>query len=319
MSVNLILIAKIIALLFILNYSARLLTKTLSNFAKYFRVSSFAIGIVFMAVATSIPELFIGIQSALNNASELSLGTVLGSNISDLALVLGIIILVAKRKIRPKNSVKIQDAWWMFVYALVPIFLSLDGIISKIDAVILIIMFIVYTYYVFLAKQKIVEKFRRLNKKRFMFDMFKFIAGIALLLLSSHYLVIYGLEIANNFAIPLLVIGITLYALSTSLPELIFETRAVREGKEGIAFGDLIGSIIVNSSLVLGITAIINPILIENIAEYVPAIFVLFIVAGYFFHKVLNNKKLATVDGLILIGIYVFFLIIEFGILELKF
>lgn len=319
MNPNIIIILKIIALILILIYSTKILTSVLSNFNKYFKVSTFAIGIVFMAIATSIPELFIGIQSALQNASQLSLGTVLGSNISDLALVLGILVIVSKKAISTKNNIKINDAWWMLVYALLPIFLSIDGVISKIDGIILLLMFIIYTYYIFLSKQKIAQSFKRLSNKQFLFDIMKFIFGVALLLFSSHYLVKYGIEIANSFAIPTMVIGVTVYALSTSLPELSFELRAIKEKKESMAMGDLLGSIIVNSSLVLGVTAIINPIIIENIAEFVPTVLVLFFTAGYFFYKVLNGKKLRTIDGLLLIAIYVLFLISEFGIIELSF
>ncbi len=319
MNINLVLILKMIVLFIVLAYSTKILTGVLVNLSKYFKVSSFAIGIVFMAVATSIPELFIGIQSALQNVPDLSLGTVLGSNISDLAFVLGIIIIFSKTAIKTKESIKISDAWWMFVYALIPVLLSIDGVISKIDGIILMIMFIIYIYYIFLSKQKVAKNIKHPSHRHFLIDIGKFILGVGLLLFSSHYLVQYGLEIANDFAIPTIVIGVTIYALSTSLPELSFELRAIHEKKESMAMGDLIGSIIVNSSLVLGVTAIITPITISNIAEYVPTILVLFITAGFFFYKVLNGKKLRLIDGFLLITIYVIFIISEFGILELNF
>lgn len=322
MSTNIYLILAIIGLLFVLSYSTKLLTQTLSEFSKFFKVSYLAVGIIFMAVATSIPELFIGIESAISKTPDLSLGTVLGSNISAFALILGIIIIVHQKKLIPEKYIQKRDAYLLFIYAMVPIILTLDKEISRVDGFIFIFLFILYVYYTIKSKHENLQysdKETQNTKKNIFKYLIKFIVGVALLLLSTHYLVKFGIEVASNFSIPVVVLGISVYALSTSLPEMVFEIKAVRSHKTQLAFGDLIGSVIVNSSLVIGTTAIICPINISSLANYIPAILFLIIILLFFILKVIKRGALRTVDGLVLISAYIIFLIIEFGVLEIIF
>jgi cation:H+ antiporter len=304
------LIIKFSLAIVILIWSSQLLIRVLGHLTRYFQVSFFAAGVVFVAISTTIPELFLGIDAALQGLPTLSLGTVLGSNIANIALVLGVALLVV-RKLRPSQSVKSKDAGWALAGIVAPLVLLIDGYLSKIDGLILLLIFISYVYSIFLSRQRLTKNFKKINKRKLVINIIKFAVGIIGLLIASKYVVEYGSALAFSFQIPLIAIGVTVYALSTSLPEMVFVAGALSKGKEGLALGDLIGALVVNSTLVLGLTALIAPITIIDFDSFLLASGFLLLLSVLLFTVVKRKWIISWPIGIILIVSYIIFLIVE--------
>lgn len=309
------LIFKFILAIYILVQAGAWLVKVITKITGYFKVSYFAMALMIMAVATSIPELMVGINSALDKRPELSLGVVLGSNIADLALVFGI-VLILTNGITLTSIIAKRDAQYMCLITILPLLLLYDKVISRVDGIILLGAFSLFSYQVFWSKQRFFEEFIE-NKEEIsvkLTNLFKnfilFIFCIFLLLLSSKYVVDYGEQLAINLNIPLVFVGISILAISTSLPELVFEYNAIKSGKKSMALGDIVGSLVANSGLILGITAVIYPIKIENFSNVIIASIYLLILLTFFIYNL--KKSLSKTTGYLLITTYVLFIIIEF-------
>lgn len=294
--------------------SGTLLVKNLSKIASFLRVSEFLVGFVIMAFSTSIPELFVGITAALEKNPALALGTVIGSNIVDLTLIIGIAIVLA-RGIDIKSKFMKRDAFYMFFIAALPMVLMLIGKrLSRMDGAILIAVFIGYTY--FLIKER--TRFRKavedgVKRKEIILSVFLFCISLVALFFSAEFVVKYATILAVELFLPSIIIGLFLIAIGTSLPELIFETRAVLTNHPDMALGNIIGSVVANSTLVLGVTAMIYPITANFLLFFSSAVFMI-IICFLFATFVESGKRLYWKEGVSLIMLYVFFIIIEFYI-----
>ena len=265
-----------------------------------------------MAFATSLPELFVGISSAIAKTPNLSLGNVIGSNIVDLTLIFGIVI-VYSRNIQIKPLAVKKDVVKMFLVCIAPIALFLIGNkLSRIDGAILIGVFSLYAYNLIKSRKKYTKKIEN-NIKRYdvILNTFIFIFSLVLLFLSSKYVVQYANAIAIDLVIPLIIVGLFIVAIGTSLPELVFELSSASKGHSEFALGDVIGSVVVNSTLVLGVTSLIYPIEANFLYFLTSAIFMI-LVAFIFLTFIYSGNKLDFKEGISLIFLYVFFLILEF-------
>jgi len=298
----------------ILVISGSLLVRTLSKIASFLRVSEFLVGFVIMAFSTSIPELFVGITSALAKNPALALGTVIGSNIVDLTLIIGIVIVLAKG-IDIKSKFMKRDSLYMFFIAALPMALMFIGNkLSRIDGAILLTVFIVYVY--FLIKER--TKFRKetednVGRKDIVIAVFLFVISLFALFFSAGFIVKYAELISIDLALPSILIGLLIIAIGTSLPELVFGTRAVLTKHADMALGDIMGAVVANSTLVLGVTALIYPITADFLLFLSSAVFMI-IIAFLFSTFVESGKRLYWKEGVSLIMLYVFFIMIEFYI-----
>ncbi len=298
----------------VLVVSGTLLVKSLTKLATYLRISEFIIGFMIMAFATSIPELFVGINAALAKKTSLALGMVIGSNIADLTLVIGIAILL-KGGISIESKKTKVDALYMFIIATLPFALMWIGrSISKIDGIILICAFLVYARKLYRERKVFTKEFKNHYKRlEPILNTILFIASLALLFLASKFVIHYADLLSIDFALPPIIMGLFLIAIGTSLPELVFEAKAVMMGHTEMALGDLIGSVIVNSTLVLGVTALIYPITANLLLFFTSGLFML-LAAFLFATFVESGDRLYIKEGISLIFLYIFFIILEFYI-----
>jgi cation:H+ antiporter len=284
--------------------------------ARYLRISEYVLAFILMALATSLPEFFVGINSALAKASVLSLGNIIGSNIVNLSLILGVVVIFAKG-IKIESKIAKRDAWIVFFISILPLLLLVDKNLSQADGAILLIVFIWYLRHILKDKEafrkrmdhmvRTIEEFRQFAK-----NLVIFVVAIAILLISSWGVVKTATLIAEGLELPLILIGLVLVAIGTSLPELVFGIKAVITKHEGMNLGNLIGSTVMNSTLILGITALIYPIRIENFNMILTAglfmVFIIFIVNFF----IATKEKISWKEGVVLIGLYIAFLMIEF-------
>ena len=295
----------------ILVTAGTILVRTLPFLARIFRLSEFVISFIIMAFSTSLPELFVGITSALEGNPALALGTVIGSNIANLSLVAGITIILARGFKSSSESRK--GSWFMLVFAILPMVLMFLGKgLSRIDGVILLVVFVFYMF-VLLSKKTKTEEKEKVGFFKFTLNIILFTISLFLLFYSAKYAVKYASQLAFEFMLPPILIGLFFIALGTSLPELVFGSIAARKRKPDLALGTLIGSVIANSTLILGITAIIHPITANFLLYITSAVFMIALV--FLFIVFLDtDRKLSWKEGMVLILFYVLFLIIELNI-----
>mgnify|MGYP006425995999 CR=1 FL=1 len=307
----------------VLVQSNNALVKSLSKISYFFNLSEFIIGFILVSVATSLPEIFVGVMSAINGIPEFAIGNVIGSNIIDLTLVIGVAVLLAK-KINIESKIIKKDMIYMMLITLLPVVLIMDhhlwhqfGLfpnmvpgLSRFDGLILCGAFIFYIYTLIKQGPKFSKTVEHTPKREAMKYMLLFLASLILLLVSSHFVVVYAEAMSFDINLSPLLVGIFLISFGTSLPELMFESKAVMSGHQSMAIGDLVGSVITNSSLVLGVTAIIAPIHVNSLIYVTSTMFMLFS-AFIFFTFAESDNKISWTEGISLLFLYVLFVIIE--------
>jgi len=296
----------------VLVISAELLAKALLRIAQYYRLSEFVIGFMIVAFATTVPELFIGITSALNQNSALALGNVIGANIIDLTLVIGIVTIL-RGGIKVETKAVRTDTLYMFFIVMLPLILMLDQQISRFDGCVLLIAFSLYVLRLIAQEKRFKERLRGILKKEFLVNIIISCISIVFLFLSSGWVVKYASALAMDLMVPPILIGLFFISFGTTLPELTFEAKSILTRHRYMALGDLIGNVVAKSTLVLGITAIIYPIEADFLLFLTSSFFML-IVAFLFTTFIDVEKHILVQEGIALIILYVLFVIIELNI-----
>jgi cation:H+ antiporter len=305
----------------VLVVGAEFLVKSLTKIALYFNISDFMVGFMVVAIATSIPELFIGITSALNGNPELSMGNVIGSNIIDLTLIVGIMALLRKGVKIETVAVRI-DALYMFLISLLPMILVLmDGSLNKVDGFVLVAVFFLYLVKVLSQRGRFHEE--SFDKKPHRSEMLKYsvmaVLAILTLIVSAESLVRYATNMSNDLVSPSILVGLFLVSIGTTLPELIFGSGAILMKHKYMAFGDIIGSVVANTTLVLGVVALISPVPLEpNLLLFLTSNFFMVVVAFLFATFVDVEKHILWQEGVALIMLYILFVIVILNIRVLE-
>ncbi|MBW3019333.1 sodium:calcium antiporter [Candidatus Woesearchaeota archaeon] len=303
-----------IASCLVLVFAGGLLVRSLAKLASFLRMSEFVLAFLLMAISTSIPELFVGISAALQGTPSIALGTVIGSNIADLTLVAGVAALLG-RGLKLKSRKIRKDAYVMFGIALLPVVLMAIGKqLSRLDGAILLGVLGLYLIRLIVQKKKYHATFHdHVSRWGVLGYFIVFVASILLLYFSSRYVVDAGSALAFDLSLPAIFIGLFFIAIGTSLPELVFESRAVLKGSSEMALGDLIGSVVFNSTLVLGIVALISPIT-ANVFLFMTSSFFMIVVCLLFAVFLESGKGITWKEGVVLLFMYVLFLIVELNL-----
>lgn len=269
---------------------------------------------VIMALSTSLPELFVGISAAFNNNSALALGTVIGSNISNLSLIIGIVIVLSRGIKVPSKTIRGEAMQMFLVLSVLSGLMFIGGGLSRLDGVILVGIFFYQLYRIYKNSKRFKQPFsKRPSKNEFVISVILFMLAATVLYGSAEGVVHYGTEIALGYALPPILIGLFLVALGSSLPELVFQFQAAVKNQGDMSIGDALGSVIANSTLVIGITAIINPIEADFALFLTSAIFMVAI--GFIFTTFIESEdRLRIKEGISLIFLYIIFLIVEFSV-----
>ncbi|MBL7150454.1 sodium:calcium antiporter [Candidatus Microgenomates bacterium] len=299
---------------FLLIKASDIIVDSLRKLSKSTHLSKFALTSFILALATSLPELFVGIAAALENKPSLSLGNVIGSNIANLSIVIGGAAFIGGT-VNVVGKFLQKDIFYTFLAGSLPLVLLLDNTLSRVDGLILLVVYFWYVATVLKFREKISFLngiIKRLGKREAEIELSWFFFGIILLIFSADMLVRVSYQLADFFHIPLFLIGLFLVALGTSLPELSFGIKAIRSHQTAMVFGNLLGSVVANSSLILGITALISPIKILYLQEYLLAtIFFIFIFAVFYFF-VRSKRRLERWEGGVLFLLYLLFAMVEF-------
>jgi cation:H+ antiporter len=282
-----------------------LLVKSSAALASKLNVSPFLIGITVVSFGTSAPELLVSLNAALQGSTGIAMGNVIGSNIANIALVLGLTILI-----RPINleSKRYLFSWLIMLVSSVMFYgFSMDGVIDPIDGLFFISGLILFiSLSIRYRHSSIVEEEieERLNTR--LIPLY-FILGAAGLYFGSEFLVANSVIIAKHFGLSEFVIGITIVALGTSLPELVTSVIAILKGQSSISIGNLIGSNIFNVFAVLGITSLVRPLDADTslLISDLPIMLGVTLLLGLF---LFISRKLRRIEGVLLISIYLIYL-----------
>src|SRR3989344_4614689 len=304
----------------LLLWSANWLVGSVTNVARYLHWREFVIAFFVMAIVSSLPNLFVGITSALQGVPELSFGDIVGNSVVDLTLVAALAVLLAK-KLETNNPLIQKSALFTLAIALLPLLLILDKELSRGDGIALLLAFAFYSIWLFSKRKEYGATFDHSNNTQthdqfFHFRVFlqsvgKIVIGIVLLLISAQGVVASSLFFANEFQIPLAMVGIIVLGLGSALPEIYFTIASARKGNSKIIFGDLMGAVIVMATLILGIVALIEPIRVPHFSSFAIARLFLFASAFFFFLFLRSGRKISKKEGVFLILLYIAFILAE--------
>lgn len=276
-----------------------------SGIADKFGIPQLVIGLTIVAMGTSAPEAAVSITSALKGSAGIAIGNVIGSNILNVLLILGVTSLVVTIPIQ-KSTLKYEVPFVIFISVLLPVFGLADGQISRVEGVIFWILFIAFLLYLLnMSKKgavKVGEEAEEKKERTIPQLIFLSIIGLILIVWGSNTTVDSASQIARIFGMSERLIGLTIVAFGTSLPELITSVTAGMKGKADIAIGNIVGSNIFNILFVLGTTALIIPVpyaanfLIDSIV-CVASVAVLLVC-------VLRKQKLTKSGGIIMLLMY---------------
>jgi len=278
----------------VLIWGADLLINQSERIALKFNIPEFIIGATLIALGTSLPEMAASIAASMSGKPDIAIANVIGSNVLNITLVLASVFLIST-KINPARDFFAKDSTWALVPVLVFILMILDGMISTFDAALLLLLMGAYLLFLLQDAKNIPEEdLEDLDESTFSWAKVIPIlfGGFILVIIGAHFTVESASEIARDFGISEWIIGIILISLGTSLPELVVSISAAMKGKVDMAIGNIIGSNMANTTVVLGAAALVNPMAINapaylfDIATMIVATLLLvFITANKLYNK----------------------------------
>jgi cation:H+ antiporter len=305
-----------IASCFIFYFSGELVVKSLVRIAKYLGWKEFVVSFLVMAFIGSLPNLSVGISAALHGIPELSFGDVIGGNVVDLTLSIALAAMFARKGIPAKSKTVHDTLLFTIIAALLPMFLIWDNVLSRMDGVILIMFFFLYVGWLFSKKErftKVCEDENTITQsfKLSFSGLFKVLFAIILFVIAAEGIVRSASYFAIAFNWPIALIGIFIVGLGNCVPEIFFAISSARKGMEWMVLGDLMGTIVAPATLVLGIVALINPIVIADFSPFFLARIFLFLAIFLFFVFIKNDSRISKKEAVILLMVYIAFIMSE--------
>jgi cation:H+ antiporter len=301
--------------IFLLAFSSKWLIGALSRIALFLKIKEFVVAFFIMAFATSLPNLAVGIISAFKKIPQLSFGDVIGGNIVDLSMVLGLAALISKKCISCESRTVQKSSIYTIFIVVLPLLLIFDGVLSRIDGVILLLSFAIYAFWLFSKRERFTKTYEDsveyTDLKRLLKDLGLLVLGVTLLLLSAEGVVKTASFFSVAFLLPLSLVGLLIVGLGNCLPEAVFSFRAATKEENWMILGNLMGSVIMCATLVLGVVALIQPIQISDFSPFAVARVFMIISVLFFLFCIRTGQRITRKEGLILIGVYVFYLLTE--------
>lgn len=218
-------------------------------------ISELIIGLTIVSIGTSAPEFGVSVLSVLKGHDNISIGNIVGSNIFNLGFILGFVAMVYPIKTSP--TIVKRDGTVLIISTFLLLFFMMDLHLSFMEGAGLLCCLILYVAYLFVCRESASDEIETMT---FMwYHPFQMFTGLAFILISSHFLINSAVSAARMFGVSEWVIGVTIIAVGTSLPELVTSIRAVLKGHPGLSAGNLVGSDIFNLLGVLGLAAVLKP------------------------------------------------------------
>ena len=320
--------------------------KAASTIAKKLGVSEFVIGLTLVAVGTSIPELASSIVASIQQASGIVIGNIVGSNIVNIGLIVGVAAFLSPMK--TEIEMLKRDGYIMLFAAVLFFVFALNGELSMIESGIFVLLYVAYVFFLFEEAEKYEGKLhfkefityffkfkyinsavQKINGNRnrgsesgnengrleggFRKDILTLVLSCAAIVIGAKYFVDESIFFAELLGVPDTIIGTTLVAVGTSLPELVVTVSAARKGYGSIALGNIIGSNITNIFMILGLSGLLYPIAVAEISLFftTPVMIIISLILLVFISTGWEIKKW---EGIALMAFYAAFLVVLFYI-----
>lgn len=284
-----------------------------SNIAQKLNIPTIIIGLTIVAIGTSMPELMVSVTSALGGHSDIALGNVVGSNISNLFFILGVCSIIKLLTFKRETKV-IENPFTIFVTVLLFLFCLIGGnnVINKIEGIILLIFCVVFIIYNIIMAKKGNEFDKEMlldeSTDSMLKAIIKIVLGITALKFGGDFVVNGASSIASAIGITEKMISLTVVAFSTSLPELITSITATKKGEVDMAIGNIVGSQIFNILLIIGISSVLSPIAYSAAYNWDFLVLIAGTILFTLFPYIGTKDQMTRENGIIFLVIYILYM-----------
>ena len=310
---------------FLLIKGADIFVSGASNISKRLGIPSVIVGLTIVSLGTSAPELAVSAISSIKGSNEIAVGNVLGSNLFNTLMVLGVTTIIMaltikKSEVKRDFSINILVTILLLLLTFTTLLGGKDNYISRLDGIVLLIGCISYIAYLILSvkRGKIVSEniqeelaLESTNETSIFKSILKLIIGVAGIVIGGQIVVDSATSIATSLGMSEKLVGLTIVAIGTSLPELVTSVVAAIKGEEDIALGNILGSNIFNILLIIGLSSAISPIAVSSnlIFDFVFLIVVTLIIGIMIFANKSDEKRFGKKEGIIIVALYVIYMI----------
>ncbi len=296
--------------LFCLGKSAQYATLISSKLARTFHLSEFVISFFIISVISVLPEASISVISAFEGIPEFGLATLLGSNVVDLTLVIGIIAIFSRKGVKVRSQVLQKDFFYLTLLVF-PIILGWDGNLSRTDGIVLVLSGVLFFFTLYIESNIFRKKISLMKSTLFYKNLGLMVLSVIALGISAYFTIESSVSFANDLGIPAVVVGLLMVSVGTCLPELFFSIKSLQSHHEQLALGNILGTVIIDATIILGIVSMINPIFFDRAILYTTGLS-MFFAALLLVIFIRIEKVLTKLDGVYLLFFFLIFMIIEF-------
>ena len=289
-----------------------------SGIAKKFHIPEIIIGLTIVSIGTSMPELFVSITSAIDGYSDMAIGNVIGSNLSNLLLILGLSAIL-RPVVFQKETRKYEIPMCLIFTVILMIFCNTAQTITRIEAIVLLVLFCLFiAYTIYMGKKEsaneIVEIKEEEKENSTLKNIILIVLGIIGLKVGGDFVVNNAVKVAEYFNLSEKIISLTILAIGTSLPELVTSVTAAIKGNSDIAIGNIIGSNIFNMLLIIGVSSFIHPISYNLSYNFDISILFISTVILALFPIIPPKNEMSRVNGIVYVLLYIAYLGVLFCI-----
>ncbi len=294
--------------LFLVIKGATLATRYADRLAESYHLSKYTIGFIIVAVISILPEAFISINSSLQGVPAFGLGTLFGSNVADLTLVFAILIFFTGRNLKVESKILKSHMAYPFIL-LIPLVFGLNGHFSRIEGLVLIITGAIFYYTA--ARREAGDPIIPHEPKERWKNFILLLGSMTMLLAGSYFTVDSATLLAEGIGISPVLIGMLIVGLGTTMPELFFSLQSIKRHDDSLAIGDLLGTVLADATVLVGILALINPFSFPSRIVYVTGVFMV-TSAFMLFHFMKSGKTLTKKEASMLFMFWLIFVLVEF-------
>lgn len=313
-------VLSVVLLILILVFASGVAVDIFEKIAHEVKVNKLLLATFLVSFSTSLPEFSVGIVSALKGEPQIALGNLIGANLANLSWIVGGAAVVAGTIPVIGDYLK-KDLWMTIGMAMLPFFLMQDGLLSRLEGVFLVGIYFVYVKNMVRATDMLKHSKLQKHKKThwkikdfkgWVFHILILVMALVSMAVSSHFLINSALAVTGRFGVSAYWVGLMVITFGTTLPELVLSLFASKKGDVSLLLGNILGSVVVNSTFILGVIAVISPVVFESsIQKGLSGLFVI-IILGLFWIFTKSKRKLERWEGLSLIGIYMMFVGLQF-------
>lgn len=294
--------------LFLVIKGATLATKYAARLAQNFHLSKYTVGFIVIAVISILPEAFVSINSALAGIPSFGLGTLFGSNVADLTLIFAIIVFFTNRSLKAESKILKNHAAYPFML-LMPLVLGLNGHFSRLEGLALVIVGSIF-YFTAVKKESNGTEFTEPNNNKLK-NFFLLLFSMVILLVGSHFTVSSATDLAHLIGINPVLIGMLIVGLGTTMPELFFSLKSIKKHDDSLAIGDILGTVLADATVLVGILALIKPFSFPTKIIYVTGVFMI-LSAFMLFRFMKTGHTLTKREAFLLFVFWIIFVLTEF-------